>query len=307
MRFLNSVVIQFVGIGITLFLIDVLAFPAPKPTLGPPNQQRVAQQAQALEQLQQIPLSENQRLSIKKRELRDELLFIEALERGIIDQDLIVQRRLIRNMRFMNPDREEVDADLLAEAWELRLHLSDEVIRRRTVQVMETLIVALGGASATDVDTLKAAYDARLADFAEPERFSFTHVFMREEAPASRVDALEALVQKDTKPDEARRASDVFLAGYQFSNLSLVEIARQFGEEFALTFASQSLDVGQWSEPVPSVFGRHWVWLEDKTASRIKRFDEVEAELRRDARRYADELAIQSWVDERMKGYEVTF
>ena len=57
----------------------------------------------------------------------------------------MVQRRLIRNMRFMDPERDVDDQTLLSEAFELRLHLADEVIRRRTVQVMEALIVASRG------------------------------------------------------------------------------------------------------------------------------------------------------------------
>ena len=81
-------------------------------------------------------------VAIKERELRDELLFIEALDRGFIEQDQVIQRRLIRNMRFMDPERDIDEKTMLKEAFELRLHLADEVIRRRTIQVMETLIVA---------------------------------------------------------------------------------------------------------------------------------------------------------------------
>ena len=142
MRFFRSVVNQFVFAGVVLFIVNLWLFPEPKPQLGPPNPERVQLQAEALQQLQQTQLTEQQIERIKKRELREELLFVEAVERGVIDQDLVVQRRLIRNMRFMSPERDATDQALLSEAWELRLHLADEVVRRRTVQVMETLIVA---------------------------------------------------------------------------------------------------------------------------------------------------------------------
>ena len=81
-------------------------FPEPKPVIGPPNAERVALQADALSQLQGAELNESQVVAIKEREIRDELLFIEALDRGFIEQDQVVQRRLIRNMRFMDPERD---------------------------------------------------------------------------------------------------------------------------------------------------------------------------------------------------------
>ena len=140
MRFYQSIANQFVFAGVVLFILNLWFFPEPKPQLGPPNPERVALQAEAIRQLQPTELTAQQLELIKKRELREELLFIEAVERGVIEQDLVVQRRLIRNMRFMNPERDVPDEMLLSEAWELRLHLADEVVRRRTVQVMETLI-----------------------------------------------------------------------------------------------------------------------------------------------------------------------
>ena len=108
----SSVVNQFVFAGVVLFIVNLWLFPEPKPQLGPPNPERVQLQAEALQQLQQTQLTEQQIERIKKRELREELLFVEAVERGVIDQDLVVQRRLIRNMRFMSPEREATDEAL---------------------------------------------------------------------------------------------------------------------------------------------------------------------------------------------------
>ena len=309
MRFYQSIVNQFVFAGVVLFILNLWFFPEPKPQLGPPNPERVALQAEAIRQLQPTELTAQQLELIKKRELREELLFIEAIERGVIEQDLVVQRRLIRNMRFMNPERDVPDEMLLSEAWELRLHLADEVVRRRTVQVMETLIVATQSAFEPTDEALRSEYNRRLSEFEEPEHFSFSHVFLRPQTSEARLDSLAKSLRANVSPDEARTESDVFLSGYRFRNVSLLDISRQFGDQFAREFAEGLIDAdpaaGTWLGPFTSVFGQHWVWLEDRLPQRVKTFDEVSADLQRDLRRAAEDDAIEQWVDARLARYEV--
>ena len=106
-------------------------------------------------------------------------------------------------------------------------------------------------------------------------------------------------------PEEARGVGDVFLAGYQFKQRSLVEISRQFGDDFAYGFASQAESLGEWVGPIQSIFGSHWVWVDDIVKSRVKSFTEVAQDLRRDIRRDLDDRAIQDWVDSTLQKYEV--
>jgi len=68
---------------------------------------------------------------------------------------------------------------------------------------------------------------------------------------------------------------DVFLAGYTFKGRSLAEISRQFGDGFTQRFSVNAERLGQWVGPLQSIFGNHWVWVEDIAESRVKRFDEV--------------------------------
>lgn len=309
MRFFRSVVNQFVFAGVVLFILNLWLFPEPKPQLGPPNPERVQLQAEALQQLQQTQLTEQQIERIKKRELREELLFVEAVERGVIDQDLVVQRRLIRNMRFMSPEREATDEALLSEAWELRLHLADEVVRRRTVQVMETLIVATQPSyTPTDAELLDE-YNSRLSEFEEPARLSFAHVFLRPDSTGERAATLVKAIRAGATPDEARGSSDVFLAGYRFRNASLLDVSRQFGDQFAIELSAKLSDEnnteGAWLGPLTSIFGQHWVWLDSQTPGRVKTIDEVSVDLIRDLRRGAEDAAVEKWVDAQLASYEV--
>ena len=309
MRFFRSVVNQFVFAGVVLFILNLWLFPEPKPQLGPPSPERVQLQAEALQQLQQTQLTEEQIERIKKRELHEERLFVEAVERGVIEQDLVVQRRLIRNMRFMSPEREATDEALLSEAWELRLHLADEVVRRRTVQVMETLIVATQPPyTPTDAELLDE-YNSRRSEFEEPARLSFAHVFLRPDSTGERAATPVKAVRAGATPDEARGSSDVFLAGYRFRNASLLDVSRQFGDQFAIELSAKLSDdnntEGTWLGPLTSIFGQHWVWLDSQTPGRVKTIDEVSVDLIRDLRRGAEDAAVEKWVDARLASYEV--
>ena len=305
MRVLRSVWGQFVIIGLGLFLFDRTFYPEPKPVIGPPNAERVTLQADALSQLQGAELSESQVVFIKEREIRDELLFIEAMDRGFIERDQVVQRRLVRNMRFMDPERDVDDQTLLTEAFELRLHLADEVIRRRTVQMMETLIVASREQPRITEADLQLEYKARRDNFQEPVRYSFAHVFLRNDASDEERSNLRARLSDGVSPEQARELGDVFLAGYQFKERSLFEISRQFGDDFTHGFASQVESLGEWVGPIRSIFGSHWVWVDDIAESRVKNFAEVAQDLRRDIRRDLDDQAVQDWVDSRLQQYEV--
>ena len=309
MRFFRSVVNQFVFAGVALFIVNLWLFPEPKPQLGPPNPERVQLQAEALQQLQQTQLTEQQIERIKKRELREELLFVEAVERGVIEQDLVVQRRLIRNMRFMSPERDATDEALLSEAWELRLHLADEVVRRRTVQVMETLIVATQPPYTPSDAELLDEYNSRFSEFEEPARLSFAHVFLRPDSTGERAATLVKAIRAGATPDEARGSSDVFLAGYRFRNASLLDVSRQFGDQFAIELSAKLSDEnnteGAWLGPLTSIFGQHWVWVDSQTPGRVKTVDEVSVDLIRDLRRAAEDAAVEKWVDAQLTSYEV--
>ena len=77
--------------------------------------QSVALQADALAQ-SGAELTESQVVAIKEREIRESYCSLRRLIASM-SQDQVVQRRLIRNMRFMDPERAADDQTLLTEAF----------------------------------------------------------------------------------------------------------------------------------------------------------------------------------------------
>ena len=305
--FMRKPWLHFLVLGSCLFFLDRTYYPEPKPTLGPPNAERVVLQEQALVMLQTGDLTADQRRAIQDRELRDELLFIEALDRGLIERDTVVQRRLIRNMRFLDPTTAKTDRELLSEAYDMRLHLADEVIRRRTVQLMETLIAAGSDIPAPTDAELATRYSAERASFKEPRYYSFQQVFLRQEASQARRDELQTTIDAGLTPSDARATSDVFLAGYQFDRLSERAMAQQFGVVFAAAVAQSDWSLGQWVGPIDSVFGQHWLWFDQITEPRTPELVEVSDQLLRDMMREREDQAVSDWVATVIDGYEVRY
>jgi parvulin-like peptidyl-prolyl isomerase len=64
------------------------------------------------------------------------------------------------------------------------------------------------------------------------------------------------------------------------TDVSAQEVARVFGSEFAATL--HGLPQGAWSEPVPSAYGLHLVFIDDVVPERAPSLDEVRGALERD-------------------------
>jgi hypothetical protein len=238
-------------------------------------------------------------------ELRDELLFREALNRDLQYRDAAVEQRIIRNMRFLDTSTGASDRELIQQGYALRLHLTDEVIRRRLVQIMERLIVATRPNPAPGAEAVAIRYQQELDSWREPARYTFSHVFLSTQR-AAEMPALMAQVNTDSlSPDAARLLGAPFLSGYAFRRQSPEQMTRVFGAEFAEQVSATEVQAGAWIGPVTSVFGQHYVYIEAFEPSRTLELEEVSVRIERDLVREAEEQAVVDWVEGAMAGYEV--
>jgi hypothetical protein len=177
--------------------------------------------------------------------------------------------------------REEV---LSREAVKLGLDQDDSVIRRRLQQKMEFV--------ATDLAAIEEPTDAELADwlakhpddFRQPARYTFRHVFLspdkRRDAIDSDVSKLLASLKHAGAQADADKLGDSLLLPHEFAGESHSAVASQFGREFAEQLAE--LKMGEWTGPIRSGFGVHFVLLTARTDSRLPEVDEVRELVRRD-------------------------
>jgi len=205
-----------------------------------------------------------------------ELLVREALAAGLQHRDAVVERRLIANQRFVEAStangegaahsKPRSDAELLREAYALGLERTDLVVRRRLIERMRQRILAAARARPAGDKALPRPPAAR------PEtapRVRLQHVFLsrdlRSERLAQDAAALYAqLVGSGLSPAEAagRGLGDPLLVPSRLPLSNERELTARLGAEFASL--ALVLPAGRWSEPIPSSYGLHLVWIEER-------------------------------------------
>jgi hypothetical protein len=199
-------------------------------------------------------------------------------------------------MQFLSdePEAPTDDEALHRRALELGLDQDDVVIRRILVQKMRLLLsLPKPGEEPSDAE-LRAWYDAHRADYRQPPRVSFTHVFLsadrRGDALEADAAALEARLRAESpRPPAAVALGDHFPLSHRFEQASERHIAKLFGPEFAAGVLAIASD--EWVCPVRSAYGVHCVLVTERIAPSDPPFESVRRQVlqrvraeRRDAR-----------------------
>jgi peptidyl-prolyl cis-trans isomerase C len=195
--------------------------------------------------------------------------------------------------------REEI---FYREARTLGLDENDTIIRRRLAQKLTFLNEDLANAEEPSPAELERYHAEHLADYREPERFSFEHRYFssdrREDAAADAAAALDS-------PDEA---GDPFILQKAYAARSAREIGDLFGREF--TDALAGLDATQptlWQGPVRSAYGWHLVRLTERTPARDRPLEEVVDAVRRDFQHQRRVDANEQFYQTLKERYDIRF
>jgi len=193
--------------------------------------------------------------ALVEKAVEEELLFREALARGLDQHDRSVRNWLVEQMRVLSDDPTS-DADrLYARAQLLGLDRTDLVVRRILVQKMRLLAARTGERTPTDAE-LAAFYAAHRDEYRPPDRVTFWHVFVSRGPDA---ETTLARARRDP-PEEAVRHGDSFAVSPHVIAQSTSQVAKIFGADVARTV--ESAEMRTWTGPVPSPYGLHLVWVE---------------------------------------------
>ena len=297
--------LHFLVLGLCLFMAGRWAFPVPKPVLGPPNKARLQAMIENYGQFSRDEISPALLSRFVDAELRDELLFREALQRDLQYRDAAIEQRIIRNMRFLDADTQADDATLVEQGYALRLPLTDEVIRRRLVQIMERLIVASARIAPPTSDEIAARYQRDISIWLEPPLYSFSHVFLSVERVGEMPDLIAKVEADEMSSEQARALGAPFLSGYDFKLQSAEQMSRVFGAVFAEQLTALDPVPGDWVGPITSAFGQHYVFIAAVQPERTMPLEEVSLKIEGALVREAEERAVDDWVSNAFIGYEV--
>ena len=302
---LNRPWIHFLVLGAALFWAQGKLFPEPPVVIGPLSEVRIeALQQQWTSTVGRLP-SEQQMQRMIVAELDRDMMFQRALELELHLYDTVVYQRLLRNMHFLGLAEGRSDEELYKQALEMRLHLGDEVVKRRLIQIIEQLMLASSPpATATDAE-INTEFEKRREELKRPPRYSIEHIYFNRERENEIDTAIAKITEENLSPEQARELSSPFLPGYRFKRQTPEQLARHFGADFVVNLEEAGLGAGQWSGPVRSTYGLHYVFVEALEPSRDATLEEVRTILVRDIESRARSAALQDSTERMREDYEV--
>ncbi|MEZ4331200.1 MAG: peptidyl-prolyl cis-trans isomerase [Myxococcota bacterium] len=214
----------------------------------------------------------------------EEILFREAMARGLDANDAAIEARLVEKMLFLDDAATVDDApNLLARARALELEREDLVVRRLLVEKLERLATMLAPDERPDDRALEDAYQTRRERLRAPDRLDLSHVFVSRDRHGDRTEAeaqalLRALERDGLAGASDARRGDPFPFGAVLARRSVDELDRLFGAGFGARVGT--LEPGRWSGPIPSAYGLHLVRVDGREPGTVPPFETVRPRLR---------------------------
>ncbi len=268
--------LRFVALGAALFAAERFAtarLAGGEVALGP-SERAEARAAGAA--LLGRPPAPDELAALLEARLDEEILYREALARGLDREDGVVRRRLASNLRLLGAlgDTETLHREAVA----LGLDRTDTVVRRRLLERVRLEIEAEGRGPEPGEAELRTWLERHPELARGPRRFAGRHVLFeparrgaRAESDARR--ALARLAQGGAPPP-----GDPCLAPPEAPLRSEALVARLLGPGFAA--ALFEAPAGAWAGPLRSSLGLHVVRVEARDDGAALPFDALRARAR---------------------------
>lgn len=245
-RLLREPLVQFLVAGIVLFSVYGVLHPE---RFRQDDTRRIVVTADDIKRIEmawiaqwQRPPQPSEMSKLIESELREEILYREALLIGLDKGDIIVKRRLAQKMEFLAED-----------------------------------VAALRDPASAE---LRDWYAANKSQFALPPRATFRHIYFsfdRRQARAEE-DARRALIQVRTVSAADSGPGDAFPYQSHYADRTPEQLAAIFGKQFAE--ALYKIDPGSWQGPVESGYGWHLVLIDSIVPGRVPAFEEIEPDVK---------------------------
>jgi len=207
-----------------------------------------------------------------QRYVREEILYREALAKGLDRGDPIVKLALVRKLSMM--------ASGLAD--------------QREITGPE----------------IEAYFALRNERYRIPQRTSLRQVFVNrdqrgEAAEGHAREVLAALRERQPKPHELPAFGDPLMLEQSFTEATDQDLARTFGGPFVDSVSA--LAAGEWQGPVASGYGLHLVQVVDRKPSSLPEWQQVRERILEDMRYEARRAAEDQFFQEVASGYRVSY
>ena len=184
---------------------------------------------------------------------------------------------------------------LYREALKLNLDSGDIIVKRRLVQKLGFLKQEEGVKIPNDKE-LKEYFNENKVEFRIPKRLSFNHIFFSKES-RSLEEVRQYLVNKNIK-------SDPFLLGRNFSDKTIRQIRRDFGDKFAASL--DELTVLKNDLIIESIYGWHIVNVSNIENSYLPEFNSIRDKLLDTYLLVKKDEVLKKYTEELIKSYDVS-
>lgn len=198
-----------------------------------------------------------------------------------------------------------IDGEVLFREAEAR-HLGDGdiIIRRRLVQKMEFVVEGLGKSPEPQPAELKSYFAAHKQRYLLPARVSLRHVFISRDRHKDDASAVaKTLLSRLRAENNFAGLGDPFLRGAEFENASQSELLAIFGPDFAA--AALALPISVWSEPIPSSYGLHLIFVSARQAEAEPALSAVFTRVRQDFVYDRKKILRQKTLERLRRGYDI--
>lgn len=201
----------------------------------------------------------------------DEVLFQYALALGM-HENSAAQARLAQIADFVEANPHEATPAAKAHAaMELGLHEGDLVVRRVLVDSAKRLIRSVVLLQKPMPEIVDEFYAAHAAEFTLPARIRISQLaingFVRQDSEEQARRLLERIRSEKLGLEAALALADETPAPVHLSLQTEQGLESELGGDFAA--AVMSLRPGGWSEPIPSDYGHHLVWVHEYQEARV--------------------------------------
>ena len=184
---------------------------------------------------------------------------------------------------------------LYREALKLNLDRGDIIVKRRLVQKLGFLKQEEGVKIPND-EELKKFFDENKGEFRIPKRLSFNHIFFSKESRSLK-EVKQYLEDKNIK-------SDPFLLGRNFSDKTIRQIQRDFGDKFAASL--DELTTLKNDLIIESIYGWHIVNVSNIEDSYLPEFNFIKDKLLDTYLLVKKDEVLKKYTEDLIKSYDVS-
>jgi len=248
MRVIREPLFHFLLLGAAIFAVYDVAtrHKSDKPGQILVTQGTIENLATGFKRTWQRPPTEEELQGVVRDYIREEAAYREALALGLDQDDMIVRRRLQQKLEF----------------------LSDDLATRTEPSDAE----------------LQSFLQAHTGLFQSEPLFSFRQIYFNPQLHGGNLHRAMARTLEDLQRTGSRANTtdlgDPFLLERSFENVSLSDVKRTFGDQFASALAA--LRLGMWQGPIDSGYGTHLVFVAQHSEGRLPALSEVRDQVRRE-------------------------